>query len=85
MSLVPLFSPGNPNYLTGWFPIFDTLHGIRGEIKIIVKVYSKSSFKLTVRELAAEKFEVVALAHLFFFSLRYFLYHHEKTRDSILF
>ncbi|KAL5264704.1 hypothetical protein ACHWQZ_G005697 [Mnemiopsis leidyi] len=38
VSLVPLTSPGNPNYLTGWFPIFDTLHGIRGEIKIIVKV-----------------------------------------------
>ena len=25
--------------LSGWLPIFDTMHGIRGDINVIVKVY----------------------------------------------
>lgn len=24
--------------MTGWIPVFDTMHGIRGEVNIIVKV-----------------------------------------------
>ena len=29
---------GGVNSMDGWFPIFDTLHGIRGEVHLVVKV-----------------------------------------------
>ena len=29
---------GGVNSMDGWFPIFDTLHGIRGEVHLMVKV-----------------------------------------------
>ncbi|CAB4035404.1 C2 domain-containing 5-like, partial [Paramuricea clavata] len=38
ISLNCLLSYDSPSSLAGWFPIYDTMHGIRGEIKIIVKV-----------------------------------------------
>ncbi|XP_077965971.1 C2 domain-containing protein 5-like [Styela clava] len=34
----PLLVPDSPNSLHGWFPIYDTMHGIRGEILISVKI-----------------------------------------------
>ena len=33
-----LADSGSQNTLDGWFPIFDTLHGVRGEAHVIVKV-----------------------------------------------
>lgn len=30
--------------LSGWFPVYDTMHGIRGEVNIIVKVELFSDF-----------------------------------------
>ena len=36
--LNPLADSGSTNTLDGWFPIFDTLHGVRGEVRVIVKV-----------------------------------------------
>ena len=29
---------GVGNIMSGWLPVFDTMHGIRGEVNIIVKV-----------------------------------------------
>ena len=33
-----LADSGSQNTLDGWFPIFDTLHGVRGDAHVIVKV-----------------------------------------------
>lgn len=30
--------------MTGWIPVFDTMHGIRGEVNIIIKVELFSDF-----------------------------------------
>lgn len=30
--------------MTGWIPVYDTMHGIRGEVNIIVKVELFSDF-----------------------------------------
>lgn len=30
--------------MTGWIPVFDTMHGIRGEVNVIVKVELFSDF-----------------------------------------
>lgn len=30
--------------VSGWFPVFDTMHGIRGEVHIIIKVELFSDF-----------------------------------------
>jgi hypothetical protein len=30
--------------MSGWIPVFDTMHGIRGEVNIIVKVELFSDF-----------------------------------------
>ncbi|CAF0888667.1 unnamed protein product [Brachionus calyciflorus] len=38
IDLKPLLSQNGPNLLNGFFPIYDTLHGIRGEIKIQAKI-----------------------------------------------
>ncbi|XP_046863179.1 C2 domain-containing protein 5-like [Xenia sp. Carnegie-2017] len=38
ISLNCLLSYESPRMLSGWFPIYDTMHGIRGEIQIEVKV-----------------------------------------------
>ncbi|XP_041113373.1 C2 domain-containing protein 5 isoform X3 [Polyodon spathula] len=34
----PLLSSEAATVISGWFPIYDTIHGIRGEINVIVKV-----------------------------------------------
>ena len=34
----PLLQPESLHSLGGWFPIFDTMHGIRGEILLVVKL-----------------------------------------------
>ncbi|KAK3095112.1 hypothetical protein FSP39_010454 [Pinctada imbricata] len=38
VDLNPLLTKDMPNVISGWFPIYDTMHGIRGELNIIVKV-----------------------------------------------
>jgi len=38
ISLGPLLTQDPPGSIGGWFPIYDTMHGIRGEVKVIVKV-----------------------------------------------
>lgn len=38
ISLGPLLTHDPPGSIDGWFPIYDTMHGIRGEVKVIVKV-----------------------------------------------
>lgn len=30
--------------MSGWFPVYDTMHGIRGEVQVIVKVELFSDF-----------------------------------------
>lgn len=44
IDLSPLLSKETPNMISGWFPIYDTMHGIRGELNIIVKVELFSDF-----------------------------------------
>ncbi|CAL8080395.1 unnamed protein product [Calicophoron daubneyi] len=36
--LNPLLSRGQTRCLNGWFPIYDTMHGIRGEISLAIRV-----------------------------------------------
>jgi len=38
ISLGPLLTQDPPGSIDGWFPIYDTMHGIRGEVKVTVKV-----------------------------------------------
>ena len=38
IDLKPLLNSNGPSILNGWFPIYDTMHGIRGEIKLQAKV-----------------------------------------------
>ncbi|KAL3314310.1 hypothetical protein Ciccas_007070 [Cichlidogyrus casuarinus] len=35
--LNPLLIKGHPKQLNGWFPIYDTMHGIRGEISLSIR------------------------------------------------
>jgi len=34
----PLMAAGTDQYISGWFPIYDTMHGIRGEILVIIRM-----------------------------------------------
>ncbi|CAG2160615.1 unnamed protein product [Oppiella nova] len=38
IDLNPLLSKDSRHVMSGWFPIYDTMHGIRGEINCVVKV-----------------------------------------------
>jgi hypothetical protein len=38
IDLKPLLNRDGPSSISGWFPIYDTMHGIRGEIKIQAKI-----------------------------------------------
>lgn len=38
IDLNPLLQKDSRHVLSGWFPIYDTMHGIRGEVNCIVKV-----------------------------------------------
>lgn len=38
IDLNPLLQKDSKHVLSGWFPIYDTMHGIRGEVNCIVKV-----------------------------------------------
>jgi len=38
IDLKPLLNKDGPNSIYGWFPIYDTMHGIRGEIQIEAKL-----------------------------------------------
>ncbi|KYN37705.1 hypothetical protein ALC56_07904 [Trachymyrmex septentrionalis] len=42
INLNPLLLPGS--VMTGWIPVYDTMHGIRGEVNIIIKVELFSDF-----------------------------------------
>ncbi|XP_060064519.1 C2 domain-containing protein 5-like, partial [Ylistrum balloti] len=44
IDLNPLLTKDNPHVISGWFPIYDTMHGIRGELNVIVKVELFSDF-----------------------------------------
>ncbi|BFZ15978.1 hypothetical protein BsWGS_19017 [Bradybaena similaris] len=44
IDLNPLLSRENPNIISGWFPIYDTLQGLRGELNIQVRVELFSDF-----------------------------------------
>ncbi|XP_069132346.1 C2 domain-containing protein 5-like [Argopecten irradians] len=44
IDLNPLLTKDNPHVISGWFPIYDTMHGIRGELNVIVKVDLFSDF-----------------------------------------
>ncbi|XP_021377240.1 C2 domain-containing protein 5-like isoform X2 [Mizuhopecten yessoensis] len=44
IDLNPLLTKDNPHIISGWFPIYDTMHGIRGELNVIVKVDLFSDF-----------------------------------------
>ena len=38
IDLNPLLNKETQNTISGWFPIFDTMHGIRGELNVQVRV-----------------------------------------------
>ncbi len=44
IDLNPLLVREHGTMISGWFPIYDTMHGIRGELSIIVKVDLFSDF-----------------------------------------
>ncbi|RUS91136.1 hypothetical protein EGW08_001049 [Elysia chlorotica] len=44
IDLNPLLSRESPNTISGWFPIYDTMHGLRGELSIQVRVELFSDF-----------------------------------------
>lgn len=44
IDLNPLLIKNNPSVINGWFPIYDTMRGIRGELNFIVKVDLFSDF-----------------------------------------
>ncbi|XP_029638559.1 C2 domain-containing protein 5 isoform X4 [Octopus sinensis] len=44
IDLNPLLIKNNPSLINGWFPIYDTMRGIRGELNFIVKVDLFSDF-----------------------------------------
>ncbi|KAH9490613.1 C2 domain-containing protein 5, partial [Bulinus truncatus] len=44
IDLNPLLSRENSNIISGWFPIYDTMHGLRGELNIQVRVELFSDF-----------------------------------------
>jgi hypothetical protein len=44
IDLKPLLNPSGPASIDGFIPIYDTLHGIRGEIKIQAKIELFSDF-----------------------------------------
>ncbi|VDK78852.1 unnamed protein product [Dibothriocephalus latus] len=41
--LTPLLQTGQRRSLHGWFPLYDTMHGIRGEINLAIRVDMFSS------------------------------------------
>jgi hypothetical protein len=51
--------------MSGWLPIFDTLHGIRGEINLIIKVTYVDVFVVIL--IANGGFFVDFLSTVFFF------------------
>ncbi|KAI1280428.1 C2 domain-containing protein 5 [Halotydeus destructor] len=38
IDLNPLLNKDSGHLMTGWFPIYDTMHGIRGEVNCVVKI-----------------------------------------------
>ena len=44
IDLNPLLMREHGTMISGWFPIYDTMHGIRGELSVIVKVNLFSDF-----------------------------------------
>ncbi|KAL3842209.1 hypothetical protein ACJMK2_020248 [Sinanodonta woodiana] len=44
IDLNPLLMKDGPSVISGWFPIYDTMHGIRGELNVMVKVQLFSDF-----------------------------------------
>ncbi|XP_041367156.1 C2 domain-containing protein 5-like [Gigantopelta aegis] len=38
VDLKPLLTRTDPHIISGWFPIYDTMHGVRGELNVLVKV-----------------------------------------------
>ena len=44
IDLNPLLMREHGTMISGWFPIYDTMHGIRGELSVIVKVDLFSDF-----------------------------------------
>ncbi|XP_013077803.2 C2 domain-containing protein 5-like isoform X1 [Biomphalaria glabrata] len=44
IDLNPLLSRENSNIISGWFPIYDTMHGLRGELNVQVRVELFSDF-----------------------------------------
>ncbi|XP_060570762.1 C2 domain-containing protein 5-like [Ruditapes philippinarum] len=44
IDLNPLLVKESPSVITGWFPIYDTMHGIRGDLNVLVKIDLFSDF-----------------------------------------
>ncbi|XP_067655808.1 C2 domain-containing protein 5-like isoform X2 [Haliotis asinina] len=44
IDLNPLLTRESPHVINGWFPVYDTMHGIRGELNVLVKVELFSDF-----------------------------------------
>ncbi|KAH3877466.1 hypothetical protein DPMN_001333 [Dreissena polymorpha] len=44
IDLNPLLVKESPSVISGWFPVYDTMHGIRGDLNVIVKIDLFSDF-----------------------------------------
>ncbi|KAL4225070.1 C2 domain-containing protein 5 [Mactra antiquata] len=44
IDLNPLLVKESPSVITGWFPVYDTMHGIRGDLNVLVKIDLFSDF-----------------------------------------
>ncbi|WAR02424.1 C2CD5-like protein [Mya arenaria] len=44
IDLNPLLVKESPSIISGWFPLYDTMHGIRGDLNVIVKIDLFSDF-----------------------------------------
>lgn len=70
ISLSPLALPNSRNFLAGWFPLYDTMHGNRGYIRIAVKFemlgnkiesYTTNSFPLFTYDSVPFGYELVEI------------------------
>ena len=51
--------------MSGWLPVYDTMHGIRGEVNIVVKVDLFSDFNRFRQSSCGVQFFFSEFSHLF--------------------
>lgn len=60
--------------MTGWIPVYDTMHGIRGEVNIIIKVELFSDFN---------KFRQSSCGVQFFYCKHIFKYVYTLLKETV--